>query len=185
MNLSAHEILTLRKEISDYNLEVCPIKSLGQGARRMAKESSICQSTPSEFCTAFPDDNEGMFAKSSPLDTVALSTECVVPSLVQARKSVEQMLRESEGIKESKHYRLFYFVIIAFVLGGKVANSSTKLTGHDALDLQERRRVAKLSLRSFRGVTGISRSVVRRIATVFKYTVRRCLLWSRRLAHSE
>lgn len=125
------------------------------------------------------------FEKSSPLDAVALSTECVVPSLVQARKSVEQMLIESEGIKESKPIVCFIFVIIAFVPGGKVAGSSTKLTGHDALDLQERRRVAKLFLRGFRGIKGILRSLVRRIAAVFRYTVQRCLLWSRRWLRPE
>ncbi|AHG43566.1 hypothetical protein N018_11855 [Pseudomonas syringae CC1557] len=41
-------------------------------------------------------------------------------------------------------------VLIAFVLDGKVANSSTKLTGHNGLDLQERRRVVKLSCTLFR-----------------------------------
>lgn len=172
MNLSAQDVISLRKQISDYNREVCPIKSLGRGARRMAKESSVCQMTPSEFCTAFPDDNKGAFEESSPLDSVALSTECVVPSLVQARKSVEQMLRESDEIKEGKHYRLFYFVIIAFVLGGKVANSSTKLTGHDALDLPERRRVVKLFPKFFRWITGVVYYLFRHIATLLKCTVR-------------
>jgi len=83
---------------------------------------------------------DGIAEQSGFASDVALSTECGIPSLVQARKSVEQMLIESEGIKESKRYRLFYFVIIAFALGGKVANSSTKLTGHDALDLQKKKK---------------------------------------------
>ena len=172
MNLSAQDVIALRKEIYDYNQEVCPIKSLGQGVRQLAKESAVCQTTPSQFCTAFPDDNEGAFEKSSPLDTVALSTECVIPTLVQARKSVEKMLAESESIKENKHYRLFYFVIIAFVLGGKVANSSTKLTGHDRLDIQNRRRVAKLFCSFLRWITHALRGLLRRLANLLKWTVR-------------
>lgn len=108
---------TIRSELKMFNQRQCPSSS-----NRMAMLSNTCQSPPVEFCS-------GASSEFYILRTVAVSNECVIPTLVKLRTQMEKQSKEVKADYErSNLWRWLFFIFIAFLGGGKIANSTAKLT---------------------------------------------------------
>ncbi|WP_131825343.1 MULTISPECIES: hypothetical protein [unclassified Salinivibrio] len=164
------EVIQIRKEIERYNRTVCPVEDFGNGVRQQARPSGVCQRTPSAFCRAFPDGPEGLVDKYIMARSVALASECIIPTLV-ASKATQQDLNEAIEHKQKERYqRWWLFIALAAVVGGKVANSTTKVAKLDQRDSAERRRLIRPSLRS------LSR-VIKRLVLIGKTIAQRLKRW--------
>jgi len=151
------EIIQIRKEIERYNRTVCPVEELGDGVRQHARPSGVCQRTPSAFCRAFPDGPEGLVDKYMIARSVALASECIIPTLV-ASKAKQEDLTEAIASKQKERYqRWWLFIALAAVVGGKVANSTTKVAKLDQRDSADRRRLIRPL---FRGLSRIIKRLV-------------------------
>lgn len=152
------EIIQIRNEIERYNRTVCPVEELGNGVRQHARPSGVCQSPPSAFCRAFPDGPEGLVDKYMITRSVALASECIIPTLVASKAKQEDLIVAIESKQKERYQRWWLFIGLAAVVGGKIANSTTKVANLDKRDPPDRRRLIRRPLRGLSRV--IKRSVV-------------------------
>lgn len=146
-SISAKEIVEIREEIERYNLTVCPVEELGKGIRRHAKPSGTCQQVPSTFCTSFPDPPEGLVDKYIISRSVALASECIIPTLVASKARQEDLSAAIASNQKDRYQRWWLFVALAAVAGGKIANSTTKIANLDQRNAHDRRRLVRPTLR--------------------------------------
>lgn len=142
--LSDEDMTLLRKELIAYNLQLCPVQDLGGGMHQMVGSLSTCQMPPAEFCHAYPDPIDGKINRDGQMDFVAIANECIVPTLVQSRKSQEKQAARVESDRRSKHLRWLFYLAMSVVVGGKIANSTTRLVDFDRRSVPEQGRVLHL-----------------------------------------
>lgn len=163
---SSSDILELRKELSMYNENLCPIIDYKNGNKKHSKSSGICQRVPSTFCKSFPESPEYIANKYISVHTVAIASECIIPSIVRSLHRQEKLaLKVKEGTQK-KYLKWLYFVIFSFVVGGKIANATTKVMSFDNRLIGDRRRVIRL----------IWKSIIW-LPTVIKNNFSRSFLW--------
>lgn len=133
--LSDEDILVIRRELLEYNQKVCPVTQLSKDAARYAPLSDSCEAPPFEYCTTWPDGPEGFVDPYIARRPVAIANECIIPNLVSLKNAMPKLLAGERETKQLKNYRWLYFLFIALALGGKIANSSTKL-----VDFEKRER---------------------------------------------
>ncbi|MFA0944751.1 MULTISPECIES: hypothetical protein [Pseudomonas syringae group] len=145
--LSSDDILDLRKELAAYNQRLCPVVQLGAGFSRNSPLSSTCESPPTRFCNAWPDGPEEVAERYIAARPVAIASECIIPSLIAAKPKLQKLLEKAKAGKEAKNYRWLYFMAVAVAVGGKTANSSTKLAEIDSRPVAQRRILVRGVLR--------------------------------------
>ena len=142
--LSPQQILTLRCELQAYNDSQCPVEVLGEGWSRYPRPSGTCQRPPSPFCTAFPEPLDGHVDHKAINRTVAIASECIIPSLVASRARQEKLQAVVEDKTRTKYIRWLFFILLSLVVGGKVANATSRAIELDKRPEQEKRRILKL-----------------------------------------
>ena len=142
--LSPQQILTIRSELKAYNDARCPVKVIGEGARQMSRSSATCQRPPAIFCTSFPDPFDGHVEKDETYRTVAIASECIIPSLVALRARHEKLGAVVADNARTKHFRWLFFILFSLVAGGKVANATSRAIELDKRPEQEKQRLLKL-----------------------------------------
>ncbi|WIE50659.1 hypothetical protein [Pseudomonas sp. GM17] len=130
-HISDEDIIQIRKEIQSYNNKRCPVEQLREGVSRSTAASGFCQQVPAAYCAAFPDPPTGLVDKYIISKTVALASECIVPSLVVFRAQQEKLISTIGNNETDKHYRWLFFIIFSTVVGGKIANSTTRIVDMD------------------------------------------------------
>jgi hypothetical protein len=138
------EMDKVRREIADYNQKVCPVTDLGNGLKMMSAASPQCQNTPAQFCTAFPDALGGKVPETLMGFSVALASECVIPSLIRFRRLATRRADEAEHDHRNRNYRWMYFLGFSILLGGKLAGTTAKLASFNDRAVGETRRVLRL-----------------------------------------
>lgn len=173
-NISNQDFIDIRTEISTYNQTQCPVKKLSDNIKQMAPLSNICEAPPIKFCREFPDGPEGIVDKYIITQPVVLASECIIPTLVAAKPKLTQLYREFENNERAKNHRWLYFLVIAVAVGGKVANSSTKLAEFDTRTPENRRiitrAIVKYFARTFRLLRFILKIVLKVLALTYKLT---------------
>ncbi|QIE89230.1 hypothetical protein [Pseudomonas nitroreducens] len=174
--LSDGEIVQMRKEIDDYNLALCPVVRLSESVTRHSSPSDVCQIIPPPYCRAFPDAPDGLVDRYIIGRPVAIASECVVPTLVALRNSLERQSAVIAADKSSKHYRWLFFVALSIALGGKVANSTTRMIDMDRRPNEDRRRILDV----LRFLAGLASKLVRLLLNLSRGLIRSVrTLWSR------
>ena len=110
----------------------------------MTRLSTTCQRPPSSFCTAFPEPLDGHIDDKVLTQTVAIVSECIIPSLVASRARQEKLQAAVEDKARTKHFRWLFFILFSLVVGGKVANATSRAIELDKRPEQEKRRLLKL-----------------------------------------
>lgn len=141
---SPKRILKIRSELKAYNDLRCPMKEIGHGIRQFSRSSATCQRPPAIFCTSFPDPLNGRVDKENIGRTVAIASECIVPSLVASRAKQERLGSVVAENSRKKHYRWLFFILFSVVVGGKVANATSRAMEFDKRPERERRRSVRL-----------------------------------------
>lgn len=150
--ISPEKIIQIRKEIAEYNQKVCPVVSIAAGVTRSSPSSRFCERVPSTYCSAFPDKPNVQVEDVSLLSSVALGSECIVPSLVASKPQITKLVALAAQAKKAKHHRLFYFLAASIILGGKIANSTTKVVEMDSRAPAQRRRAVKVFSKVWSGI---------------------------------
>lgn len=150
--LSPDEIVQVRREVSAYNDERCPVRQLAPGVMQNTVGLSICQMVPADFCIQFPDPPKGLVDEYVSSRTVAFASECIVPTMVVLRKIQEKQMVKVSGNKEAKNYRWIFFLLFSLVVGGKIANSTTRLANIDGRPDGDRQRLLSLVSRVYSGM---------------------------------
>lgn len=146
-SITDKEILQIRKEIQDYNNYKCPVTKLSNDVSKSTPPSGVCQRIPVNYCIAFPDPSEGLVDKYIISKTVALASECIVPTLVAFRSQQEELISVVGRNEIAKHYRWLFFIIFSIVIGGKIANSTTRIVDMDNRASSERQRLLGIAHR--------------------------------------
>jgi hypothetical protein len=154
------DIIVIRKEIAAYNDKMCPVKYYSSDIRQPAPLSSICDSTPYQFCADKPDGPNGLVDKNVTTNTVALASECIIPRLASSKNNLIRLSDSVNQHKKAKNYRWLYFIGIAFAVGGKVALSTTKLSSMDTRTLTDRRVIFRATARKFSKLVRLFKSLV-------------------------
>jgi hypothetical protein len=152
------EMDKIRREIADYNQKLCPVEDLGNGFKRLSALSPQCQNTPPPFCTALPDALDGKVPEAFVGASVALASECVIPSLIRFRRLATRQADEAEHDHRNRNWRWVYFLGFSVVLGGKLAGTTAKLASFNDRSVGETRRVLRLL---GHGVSLLQRTVCR------------------------
>jgi hypothetical protein len=148
--LPPHQILAIRSELKAYDDLRCPVKELGEGWRQTSRPSAICQRPPASFSTSFPDPFDGYVDNDTKYPrTVAIASEWIIPSLVASRARQEKLGAVVADNARTKHFRWLFFVLFSLVVGGKVANATSRAIELDKRPEQEKRRLVGL-IRSVR-----------------------------------
>lgn len=134
-------IVNVRTQIKAYNEEQCPV-----GASQYSKH---CQMIPAKFCTQFPFDSDGLIDQYQSVRLQALSSECILPTLISFKKREAELVDRLREAAMAKHYRWFYFVLFAVFVGGKIATSTTKLFRLDERGTLEKGRSYKAIVKPF------------------------------------
>lgn len=142
--VNSKDALKIRGEIRAYNELKCPVRQLSSTTRQYSKSSTVCERVPANFCRSFPEPPNGFVNESIALQTVALASECIVPTLVRSRSIQEGLVSKVKSDLRSRHLRWLYFLLFSLVAGGKIANATTKLASFDSRPASERRRLVKL-----------------------------------------
>lgn len=171
-NIQDAEILQIRKEIQNYNDEKCPVTQLSKDVLRITASSGVCQRVPANYCIAFPDPSAGLVDKYIISKTVALASECIVPSLVIFRSQQEKLISTVGANEIAKHYRWLFFIIFSVVVGGKIANSTTRAVDMDSRAETDRQRLLGLMHWLFSNISK-SISFAWRIFAWTYYSIRR------------
>ena len=137
-------VIAMRKEIQEYNDLICPVTIISETSSKHARPSFRCQMVPAQFCRVFPDEPSGIVDRYILARTVALGSECIVPMLVKSREIQESLIDKISVVDGSMHLRWLYFIFLAFLAGGKIANSTTKLFGVDTSKINDRKRLVIL-----------------------------------------
>lgn len=141
------DVLEIRQEIKLYNDSKCPVKNIGHNVTQNSRPSGKCQEIPTIFCQSFPELPKGLVDEYIISHTVALASECIIPSLVASRERQEKLNLKVKSNSLDKHKRWLFFVLFSIVAGGKVANSSTKALDVDKRADVDRRRINKLIIK--------------------------------------
>ncbi|ALU59968.1 hypothetical protein ACA40_08925 [Pseudomonas syringae pv. lapsa] len=141
--ISDEDVLTIRKEISEYNQRLCPIRYLSNDISQSAPLSSICEYVPYSRCLAKPDGPPGLVADGILNHTVALASECIIPRLAASKPSLRDISELVNQHAQAKNNRWLYFLAVAVAVGAKVALATTKLCLMDTRLSEERRRVLR------------------------------------------
>jgi hypothetical protein len=160
------EMDKVRREIADYNQKVCPAEDLGNGVKILSAPSPQCQDTPAQFCTAFPDALGGEVPETLMGSSVALASECVIPSLIHFRRLATRLAEEAEHDHRNRNYRWMYFLGFSILLGGKLAGTTAKLASFNDRAVGETRRVLRLL---GRGAGLLHRAVCRGVAALGEF----------------
>lgn len=171
--ISEANITTIRTEIAAYNRELCPIVELGQSTRQLARPSARCLQTPIQFCNVAPDPLNGTVDRDAMVATVALASECLIPTLVALRTNTEKLVAQDKADRRTAHLRWMYYVFFSAVVGGKIAGATVKLASMHKRAPSEHRRTLHL----IRRVIGLSRKLLCKLYTYSAHTVRE--LWKR------
>lgn len=138
-NIEPAEVLAIRTEIQAYNATICPVSELGPGVRKLTR-SAHCLMTPAEYCFAYPDTLDGKINMQQIGETAALSSECIVPTLVALRARQAKLLTKVNEDVRARYYRWIYYLLFSVVAGGKIATSTIKLADmHRRTTLESRR----------------------------------------------
>lgn len=135
---TSEQIFTIRSELKDYNDQLCPSHAINKIAVQPAPISSTCQSIPSNFCDVASEEDNEMFPLNI-LGNHAIANECLTKKLVRLKVQFEKLEKIGNQNAKEKHFRWFYYIIFSFIIGGKIANTTTKLFGLDGQSLYERR----------------------------------------------
>ncbi len=95
------------------------------------RNEMYCDRTPSEFCVSYPKGltfNQELGVLIKP---VALSNQCIVPSLVTLREKQEKLINSMRKFNNIRNYRLLIAIFLAFLTGIKIVNSTTKIISFD------------------------------------------------------
>ncbi len=111
---------------------------------KMAGPSGTCQSPPGIFCTSFPDPLDGRIDDKVPIRTVAIASECIVPSLVASQARQEKLGAFVAEKARTKHFRWLFFILFSLIVGGKIANATSRAIELDKRPEQEKQRSLKL-----------------------------------------
>lgn len=144
--MEAEARLALRQDIAEYNQVTCPVEQ-GRGWTRPTATSAHCERPPYAFCAQFPDPAGNVVDPYFGMRTSALASECILPTLVAKRRQIIALAATVDAGERERNLRWLYFVFIALLVGGKVANASTRLAGVDARDANQRQRVRHLPSR--------------------------------------
>jgi hypothetical protein len=136
------EMDQIRREIADYNQKLCPVEDLGHGFQRLSAHSPQCQDTPAQFCSALPDAFGGKVPETLTGASLALASECVIPSLIRFRRLAIRQADEARHDHRNRNYRWMYFLGFSISLGGKLAGSTAKLASFNDRSVGETRRVS-------------------------------------------
>lgn len=79
--------------------------------------------------------------------SVALASECIIPTLVASKAKQEDLTAAIESKQKERYQRWWLFIALAAVVGGKVANSTTKVANLDKRAPPDRRRLIRPLLR--------------------------------------
>jgi hypothetical protein len=93
---------------------------------------------------SFPEPLDGHVDKWALDRTVAIASECIIPSLVASRARQEKLQAVVEDKVRTKHFRWLFFILFSLVVGGKVANATSRAIELDKRPEQEKRRLLKL-----------------------------------------
>ena len=159
--VNSKDVLKIRGEIRAYNELKCPVRQLSSTSRQYSKSSTVCERAPANFCRSFPESPKGFVDESIALQTVALASECIVPTLVRSRLIQEKLLTKVQSDSRRSHLRWLYFLLFSLVAGGKIANAATKLASLDSRPADDRRRLAKLVMRLFKCGMEVVRAFMR------------------------
>lgn len=119
----------LRHELHQYNLLLCPVTHLGEGISRSSRVSRFCQMPPADFCISHPSRHlSGVSPIEARSRTVAIANECVVPTLYRLKVQQASLAASVADNSRARHLRTLFFILVAFVAGGKVANASVRMT---------------------------------------------------------
>ncbi|KXV15436.1 hypothetical protein AD933_08680 [Acetobacter malorum] len=116
----------IRSEIARYNEQMCPVKELGPDVRQYTS-SHVCEVAPADFCLfGF------RYGDEKALDNVgrsfAVSTECVLPKLLSLRDKAPGIIKGKNAAERGRASKvLFFYMVLAFLAGIKMAGSSIKL----------------------------------------------------------
>ncbi|MEG0182614.1 MAG: hypothetical protein RR704_04030 [Stenotrophomonas sp.] len=139
-------ILALRQRIARYNQAVCPVEQ-GEGWTRPSATSNRCETPPPAFCAQFPDSAGDIVDRHFWIHTSALASECILPTLVAKRAQILALSAKVNAGERERNLRWLYFVVLAVLVGGKVANASTRMAEVDARAAEQRQRVRQLPSR--------------------------------------
>ncbi|HFI9705858.1 TPA: hypothetical protein ACI1IC_002714 [Yersinia enterocolitica] len=134
-----NEKLLVRKQIASYNAEMCPEKNINSRIAIMYLPTELCQETPVNYCFSFPNMESITYLSTR----TALSSECVIPTLVTYTKMQKKMSEQLSDAAFHKHYRWIWFIFLAFIIGGKVANIIVKIMNVDTRSKEEKNRLKK------------------------------------------
>lgn len=157
--ISDEDMIEIRREITEYNQRLCPVKYFSRGLSHSSPLSSTCEYVPLGNCSAKPDGPPGLVDENISSHTVALASECIIPWLAAAKPSLKQLSTLVSQHEKAKNHRWLYFLIVAVAVGAKVALATTKLCLIDSRSAADRRRV----LRAARHRLGQSARVLKRM----------------------
>lgn len=176
-------IMLLRLEIEQYNLQLCPYIETNYGGRT-APISETCRVPPPAFCSGLTDPSDGVLSNTYAIRTVALASECIVPTLVRMKKVQSRLLKQAQQDEKDKHHKWAFFLFFSVIIGGKIANASASALQFDARPPTDRRRIWGLIRKLFQGVVWVLISVL----NVTHYLVRKLSvglsIGASRLTHS-
>lgn len=159
--LSDDDVISIRKEIAEYNQKLCPVKNLSRDISQSSPISSTCEYVPHYFCSVKPDGPQGLVSDGIGSHTVALASECIIPRLAAAKPYLKQLSALVGRHDQAKNHRWLYFLAVAAAVGAKVALATTKLCLIDARPVADRRRVFRAArLRISQGVHLLKRLLV-------------------------
>jgi hypothetical protein len=172
------EILGIRKELSLYNENLCPITQLKKGIRQLSKSSGVCQTVPASFCRSFPDGPETVVDKYIAVNTVAIASECILPTIVDSRRTQIKLVAKIKQSVHEKYLRWLYFLLFSLIVGGKIANATTKLFSLDTRPVKERMRILNLGITFYKSSAYLSKKIVESFSKVI---VARTINWITRI----
>jgi hypothetical protein len=170
--IDPEDILIIRKQIQAYNDLMCPVTKFSNTMSQQTKPSFLCRTVPAQFCRVFPDGPEGIVDKYILSRRVALGSECIVPMLVKSRELQEGLIDKIAIAERNAHLRWMFYIFVAFLTGGKIANSTTKIFDVDNRDPLKRKELIILLIAivriPFKVIARALNCLVRSIAAIRK-----------------
>jgi hypothetical protein len=117
----------VRTEIDAYNVDLCPVKELGNGVKSFRNVAPNCIRTPAELCSSASLTLNGKAQSSLMIRPLALAIECILPNLVVSKKRLKSLERKASEEGSNPYVKWMIFVILSFLVGMKVSNTTIKL----------------------------------------------------------
>jgi hypothetical protein len=159
--ISAQEILQIRREIMAYNDSRCPVTVISE-TRTQNTVSGTCQSPPANICVASADPFDEKTNDDLRWRTVALASECIIPTLVRSRKLQEKYAAIVSHNNRNNHYRWLFFILFSAIVGGKIAIATSQAMRLDKRETAEKHRLWK-------GAKGASGAAMDNVVAWIKY----------------